>query len=58
MSQPSDTISKQTQELKQQSIPELFAQLTATQPINGKQAALNELHRRGYTDEDIKITLQ
>ncbi len=58
MSQPNRTVSKQTQELKQQSIPELFAQLTEAQPIDEKQAALNELHRRGYSDEDIKLTLQ
>ncbi len=58
MSQPNCTVSKQAQELKQQSIPELFAQLTETQPTSCKQAALNELHRRGYSDEDIKITLQ
>ncbi len=40
------------------SISELFALLKNMPSQDVKLAVINELHRRGYSDDDIEITLQ
>ncbi len=39
-------------------VPELFDILLSPPSLESELAARNELHRRGYSDEDIKITTQ
>ncbi len=44
--------------LQHASISELFALLKEAPSQDTKLVVINELHRRGYSDDDIEITLR